>query len=191
MRHHSRRDFLKYVGFSTAVASLAACEGPVINSIPYVVKPDDVIPGIPDYYASSIADGFDFANVLVKVREGRPIKIEPNKEAPHGITNARVQASVLSLYDNNRLRGPMADAANPSNLPTATAGGMAAIADNPWLRQIAVMVGKESESVDYLPMGDLGAVAKLNDTGTGDTLSVKSQPVKADSDMIRYFIFRH
>ena len=104
----SRRDFLKYVGFSTAVASLAACEGPVINSIPYVVKPDDVIPGIPDYYASSIADGFDFANVLVKVREGRPIKIEPNKEAPHGITNARVQASVLSLYDNNRLRGPMA-----------------------------------------------------------------------------------
>ena len=104
----SRRDFLKYVGFSTAVASLAACEGPVINSIPYVVKPDDVIPGIPDYYASSIADGFDFANVLVKVREGRPIKIEPNKEAPHGVTNARVQASVLSLYDNNRLRGPLA-----------------------------------------------------------------------------------
>jgi molybdopterin-containing oxidoreductase family iron-sulfur binding subunit len=103
----SRRDFLKYVGFSTAVASLAACEGPVINSIPYVVKPDDVIPGIPDYYASSIADGFDFANVLVKVREGRPIKIEPNKEASHGVTNARVQASVLSLYDNNRLRGPL------------------------------------------------------------------------------------
>ena len=42
----SRRDFLKYVGFSTAVASLAACEGPVVNSIPYVVKPDDLIPGI-------------------------------------------------------------------------------------------------------------------------------------------------
>ena len=104
----SRRDFLKYVGFSTAVASLAACEGPVINSIPYVVKPDDVIPGIPDFYASAIADGYDFANVLVKVREGRPIKIEPNKEAANGFTNARVQASVLSLYDNNRLRGPMA-----------------------------------------------------------------------------------
>ncbi len=47
------------------------------------------------------------------------------------------------------------------------------------LSKIAVMVGKESEAVDYLPMGDLGAVAKLNDTGTGDTLSVKSQPVKA------------
>ncbi len=104
----SRRDFLKYVGFSTAVASLAACEGPVINSIPYVVKPDDVIPGIADYYASSIADGFDFADVLVKVREGRPVKIEPNKDSKSGITNARVQASVLTLYDNNRLRGPLA-----------------------------------------------------------------------------------
>ncbi|MDN3642570.1 TAT-variant-translocated molybdopterin oxidoreductase [Lutimonas halocynthiae] len=103
----SRRDFLKYVGFSTAVASLAACEGPVVNSIPYVIKPDDVIPGIADYYASTIADGYDFANILVKVREGRPIKIEPNKDSMNGTTNARVQASVLSLYDNNRLRGPL------------------------------------------------------------------------------------
>ncbi|MDJ0497780.1 MAG: elongation factor G, partial [Acidimicrobiia bacterium] len=51
------------------------------------------------------------------------------------------------------------------------------------LSKIAVMVGKESDGVDYLPMGDLGAVAKLNDTGTGDTLSVKSQPVKAPTIM--------
>ena len=107
----SRRDFLKYVGFSTAVASLAACEGPVINSIPYVVKPDDITPGIADYYATTMVDGFDFANVLVKVREGRPIKIEPNKDSANGTTNARVQASVLSLYDNNRLRGPLAKGA--------------------------------------------------------------------------------
>jgi len=106
----SRRDFMKYVGFTTAAASLAACEGPVIKSIPYVVKPNEVIPGEADYYASSLADGYDFANVLVKVREGRPIKIEPNKFArTTGTTNARVQASVLSLYDNNRLKGPKAN----------------------------------------------------------------------------------
>ncbi len=104
----TRRDFLKYVGFSTAVASLAACEGPVINSIPYVIKPDNVTPGVADYYATTMADGHDFANILVKVREGRPIKIEPNKDSINGTTNARVQASVLSLYDNNRLRGPLA-----------------------------------------------------------------------------------
>jgi len=101
----SRRDFLKYVGFSTAAASLAACEGPVRKSIPYVVKPEEITPGIANYYASTIADGYDFANVLVKTREGRPILIKPNKLA-NGTTNARVQASVLSLYDSLRLRGP-------------------------------------------------------------------------------------
>ncbi|MET2983801.1 TAT-variant-translocated molybdopterin oxidoreductase [Aureibaculum conchae] len=106
----SRRDFLKYVGFTTAAASLAACEGPVVKSVPYLVKPDEVTPGIADYYATSIANGQDFANVLVKVREGRPIKIEPNKLAGElGATNARVQASVLSLYDNNRLQNPRAN----------------------------------------------------------------------------------
>jgi len=109
----SRRDFLKYVGFTTAAASLAACEGPVVKTIPYVIKPDDIIPGVAEYYATTMADGFDFANVLVKVREGRPIKIEPNKEA-NGSTNARVQASVLSLYDSHRLRGPKVKGADIS-----------------------------------------------------------------------------
>jgi len=104
----TRRDFLKYVGFTTAAASLAACEGPVVKSIPYIIKPDDIIPGVAEYYATAMADGFDFANVLVKVREGRPIKIEPNKEV-NGTTNARVQASVLSLYDSLRLQGPKAN----------------------------------------------------------------------------------
>ncbi len=101
----SRRDFLKYLGFTTAAATLASCEGPVRKAIPYVVKPQDITPGIPNYYASTLFDGFDFANILVKTREGRPIKIEPNKEAS-GSTNARVQASVLSLYDSNRLQNP-------------------------------------------------------------------------------------
>ena len=104
----TRRDFLKYVGFTTAAASLAACEGPVVKSIPYIIKPDDIIPGVAEYYATTMADGFDFANILVKVREGRPIKIEPNKEAK-GSTNARVQASVLSLYDSLRLKDPKAN----------------------------------------------------------------------------------
>ncbi|MEO9571113.1 MAG: TAT-variant-translocated molybdopterin oxidoreductase [Polaribacter sp.] len=102
----SRRDFLKYVGFTTAAASLAACEGPVRKSIPYVVKPDDITLGVADWYATSIADGYDFANVLVKTREGRPIQIMPNKEA-NGTTSARVQAAVLSLYDEKlRLKEP-------------------------------------------------------------------------------------
>ncbi|MFC4634007.1 TAT-variant-translocated molybdopterin oxidoreductase [Dokdonia ponticola] len=105
----TRRDFLKYVGFSTAAASLAACEGPVVKSIPYVVQPEQIVPGVADYYASTIADGFDFASVLVKTREGRPIKIENNKLAKAGYgANARVHASVLSMYDQNRAQGPTA-----------------------------------------------------------------------------------
>ncbi len=106
----TRRDFLKYVGFSTAAASLAACEGPVIKSIPYVVAPDEIVPGVANYYATTMADGFDFANVLVKTREGRPIKIERNDLSKNGgSVNARVHASVLSMYDKNRLQNPMVD----------------------------------------------------------------------------------
>lgn len=103
----SRRDFLKYVGFSTAAASLAACEGPVIKSIPYVVQPEEIIPGVADYYATTMADGFDFANILIKTREGRPIKVENNiVDGVKLSANARVHASVLSLYDSTRLKQP-------------------------------------------------------------------------------------
>jgi molybdopterin-containing oxidoreductase family iron-sulfur binding subunit len=103
----SRRDFLKYVGFSTAAASLAACEGPVVKSIPYVVQPERIIPGVADFYATTIADGFDFASVLVKTREGRPIKID-NNTVSNGLSagKARVHASVLDLYDIQRLQNP-------------------------------------------------------------------------------------
>ncbi len=103
----TRRDFLKYVGFSTAAATLAACEGPVIKSIPYVVQPNEIIPGVANYYATTIADGYDFASVLVKTREGRPIKIENNAMATtNGSANARVNASVLGLYDSLRVQSP-------------------------------------------------------------------------------------
>jgi MoCo/4Fe-4S cofactor protein with predicted Tat translocation signal len=103
----SRRDFLKYVGFSTAAATLAACEGPVNKSIPYVLQPEQIIPGVADYYATSVFDGFDFANLLVKTREGRPIKIDNNTISGANFTaNARIHASILSLYDNMRLKEP-------------------------------------------------------------------------------------
>ena len=101
----SRRDFLKFLGFTTAAATLASCEAPIVKSIPYLVKPDEITPGVANYYATSIYDGRDYASVLVKNREGRPIKIENNKTC----TNARVQASILSLYDSARLKNPLKD----------------------------------------------------------------------------------
>jgi MoCo/4Fe-4S cofactor protein with predicted Tat translocation signal len=104
----SRRDFLKVMGFSTAAVALAACETPVMRSIPYVVKPEEVTPGVANFYATTFYDGHDYASILVKTREGRPIKIEGNDLGgiTHSGTNARVQASVLGLYDGARLRGP-------------------------------------------------------------------------------------
>lgn len=105
----SRRDFLKVMGFSTAAVTLAACEAPVVKAIPYVVKPEEITPGIANWYASTFYDGHDYASVLVKTREGRPIKVQGNglSKITNGGSTARVQASVLSLYDGARLTGPM------------------------------------------------------------------------------------
>ena len=99
----SRRDFLKFMGFTTAAATLAACETPVVKSVPYLIKPDEIIPGVPNFYATTIYDGRDYASVLVKTREGRPIKIEANQSS----TSARSQATILSFYDSNRAKEPM------------------------------------------------------------------------------------
>lgn len=104
-----RRDFLKYLGFSTAAAVVASsCEMPVRKAITYGIRPENVVPGVPLYYASTYVDGGDAVPVLVKTRDGRPIKIEGNEKSAlsMGATTARMQASVLSLYDVARLRGP-------------------------------------------------------------------------------------
>ena len=111
----NRRDFLKYLGFSTSAAVLASCEGPVNKSVPYVIQPERIRPGISNYYATSMFNGYDCANILVKTREGRPIKIENNNLAKfHGSANARVHASILSMYDSGRIQGPMYDGNNIS-----------------------------------------------------------------------------
>jgi len=105
----SRRDFLKYLGFGVTAASLAACETPVQRVIPHVVKTDKTNPGVANYYATAYNDGRDYADIVVKTREGRPIKIEGNKQSSFsgGAVNARINSSVLSLYDGQRLKAPM------------------------------------------------------------------------------------
>lgn len=105
---HSRRDFLKMMGFGVSAVSLAACEAPIRKAIPYVNKPVDLDPSLPNYYASTYINGGDAVPVVVKTREGRPIKVDGNalSKVTQGGTNAQVEASVLSLYDNSRLRGP-------------------------------------------------------------------------------------
>ena len=102
-----RRDFLKVLGFGMAAVSLAACETPVKKAIPYLNKPEGEYPTIPNWYASTYAEGGDYASILVKTREGRPIKIEPNTlSSISSGASARVHGTLLGLYDVEKLKGP-------------------------------------------------------------------------------------
>ena len=105
----SRRDFLKLWGFSLGAAALAAsCKRPVQKAIPFLIRPEEVTPGMAKYFASTYFDGEEYASILVKTRDGRPIKLEPNDRSGFGATGttARVQASILGLYDDSRFKHP-------------------------------------------------------------------------------------
>lgn len=106
----SRRKFLALVGASAALAG-AGCsdyrsKGEII---PYNKMPEDVIVGKANHYASTLVIGGHAHGILIKTREGRPIKIDGNPDHPvsKGKTNAFVQASIMSLYDPERLQEPM------------------------------------------------------------------------------------
>ena len=106
----SRRDFLKAFGFTVAGSALvASCKKPVEKAIPFLIKPEEVTPGKANYYATTYYDQGEYCSVLVKVRDGRPIKIEGNDLSPISRkgTSARVQASLLNLYDDARFKSPL------------------------------------------------------------------------------------
>ncbi len=106
----SRRHFLKIMSYSVGSAAiLAACKKPVQYAIPYLIQPSDIVPGKASHYASTFFDGSEYCPVVVKVRDGRPIKLEGNNlyKYTRGGTSARVQASILSLYDNARIKSPL------------------------------------------------------------------------------------
>jgi len=106
----NRRDFLKLCGYSLAISTvLASCENSVQKAIPYLIKPEEVTPGKASYYASSFVNGSEYCSILIKTREGRPIKIEGNdlSGVSYGGTSARVQASILGLYDTGRYKNPL------------------------------------------------------------------------------------
>ena len=98
----SRRDFLKLSGMASVFSMVACSERPVQKILPYVNAPEEIVPGIANYYASSSDEGN--SGVVVKTREGRPIQIMPNdldKFAPNGI-GGRAHASIYDLYDPDR-----------------------------------------------------------------------------------------
>lgn len=106
----SRRDFLKVAGFAFAGTALAGCQrAPVQYAVPYLVAPEGITPGRSYHYASTCGGCSAGCGLLVKNRDGRPIKLEGNPEHPlsRGGLCAAGQASLLGLYDQQRLQHPL------------------------------------------------------------------------------------
>jgi MoCo/4Fe-4S cofactor protein with predicted Tat translocation signal len=100
-----RRNFLKLMGASLALAGLTGCgRADIDHIVPYVKQPDGMVLGKPNFYATAMPFGASTVGVLVESHEGRPTKIEGNPDHPSslGATSALVQASILNLYDPDR-----------------------------------------------------------------------------------------
>lgn len=106
----SRRRFLQLMGASAAMMGLAACRKPFEKVVPYTRQPEEIIPGRPLMYATAMPFGDHVRPVLVESHEGRPTKIEGNAEHPQnkgvGATSPFEQASILNMFDPDRMRLP-------------------------------------------------------------------------------------
>ncbi len=100
----TRREMIQLLGASLSLAGLAGCRRPVEEIVPYVTAPEDLVPGIPRYYATTMPFRRSAYGVIVESHEGRPTKIEGNPAHPStlGASSSRIQASVLGLYDPDR-----------------------------------------------------------------------------------------
>ncbi len=104
----SRRTFLELLGYTTAGLTLASCRAPEQKVIPFVHQPPEMTPGVASWYASTCSGCSAGCGVLVKVRDGRPIKVEGNPENPinKGGLCPVAHSLVFGLYDSERLQGP-------------------------------------------------------------------------------------
>ncbi len=120
----ARRNFLKLMGASIAMATTGCIRRPVQHIIPYAQAPKEITPGEANYYASSWFDGHQAYGLIVKTLEGRPIKIEGNPRHPmnRGGLTERAHAEVLSLYDPDRIRGAKRNLLNKARTNFETVG---------------------------------------------------------------------
>jgi molybdopterin-containing oxidoreductase family iron-sulfur binding subunit len=121
----TRRDMMMLVGASLSLAGLTGCRRPVEEIVPYVNAPEDTIPGIPRYYATTMPFRRSAYGLIVESHEGRPTKIEGNPSHPStlGASSSRVQASMLGLYDPDRSQSPALKGARKSWNDFVTAWG--------------------------------------------------------------------
>src|SRR5678815_1940444 len=105
-----RREFLKVVGASSAALATAACAAePTGHLIPYLVSPDQTVPGVSTYYATTCRECAAACGVIAETRDGRAIKLEGNPEHPlsRGALCAKGQSALQGLYNPDRFRTPM------------------------------------------------------------------------------------
>src|SRR5258708_8261897 len=104
----SRRSFLKLAAASGAVAAIPGCKPAARHLIPYVIPDENVIPGVPSFFATSCNECPAGCGVVARVREGRVIKLEGNPADPIGARAlcARGQGALQGLYNPDRLPGP-------------------------------------------------------------------------------------
>ena len=104
-----RREFLKVLSASSAALAVTACSEETGKLIPYLVSPDETVPGVSRYYATTCRECGAGCGVIAETRDGRAIKLEGNPDHPlnRGALCARGQSSLQGLYNPDRLRGPM------------------------------------------------------------------------------------
>jgi len=109
----TRRQFIQIMGASMALAGLSACRRPEEKILPFVRKPEDMIPGVPMHYATAMPFRGNLRPLVVESSDGRPTKVEGNPEHPqgYGATSVFEQASLLNLYDPDRSQGVLKDGA--------------------------------------------------------------------------------
>ncbi len=100
----SRKKFLSLMGASLALAGLTGCRRPVEKIIPYAIAPEEILPGVPRYFATTMPFGLNAYGLIVESHEGRPTKIEGNPDhgSSLGASNSFIQAEILNLYDPDR-----------------------------------------------------------------------------------------
>ena len=105
----SRRSFVTLMGASLGLAGLTGCRRPEEKILPYTKAPEEIIPGRPMFYATAMPFHGTAIGLLVESHEGRPTKIEGNPKHPdsQGGASAWIQASLLELYDPERVTAPM------------------------------------------------------------------------------------
>jgi MoCo/4Fe-4S cofactor protein with predicted Tat translocation signal len=121
----TRRDMMMLLGASLSLAGLTGCRRPVEEIVPYVTPPEDVVPGVPRYYATTMPFRRSAYGLIVESHEGRPTKVEGNPSHPStlGASSSRVQASVLGLYDPDRSQSVMQQGTRKSWSDFVTAWG--------------------------------------------------------------------